>query len=676
MNILSRIGSWFSASDASPITTLQTRDTVAASYPTFQLGKAVWPERDPFTYQQEALRKIALIFRCVGVTANAVAAAPIRVYAENEDGETTTLPRHPMRQLMQRPNPRMRETRFVAFVAMTMAVSGFCVVEKVRSASGRVVELYPLRSDWVRPVPRSASRVDWEYRIPGYATPWLLDNDDVIVFPYSDRPDGSPTGIGPLEAALREFGLLNVMTDFLKAFFDGGAMPVYALVPRGADNGLGGRKAMTQAEADYVKAKWVSKYGGLHRAIEPAILDGIEDVKQLSFDFNQLAYTDLRDLADAAICQAFGVSPMLVDAMVGMKHSTYSNKQEARQGFYEDTITPLWARLDDILTLGLLPEFETRPGISMEFDTSRIPALQEDRNAKATWLVQGTLGGAISVHTLHRELNLPPPDGADYFLTTPDPVAALRSLPTSSETRMARLVPETRERIVTRNRDDIERLGNRGESALREFFREQAERILPFILDGGVDAVDWDREADLLRRVLATIHQEAGAEAFKAASNDLLVIIDWNLANPRVSAVLNDLAGRIVDISDTTRDDVRRIVGQALDEGVTLDELASRLRGQFVETYRGRSMAIARTESMVAYGKASRLAYEESGVVAAVELADNPRHTEGYGASDGLTCAQRDGLIVPLDKADRHIEAEHPNGSLALIPVLRDALGG
>jgi hypothetical protein len=125
----------------------------------------------------------------------------------------------------------------------------------------------------------------------------------------------------------------------------------------------------------------------------------------------------------------------------------------------------------------------------------------------------------------------------------------------------------------------------------------------------------------------------------------------------------------------TTRADVANVVTSALDDGVSVDELAGRLKGLFEETYRSRSVTIARTESMVAYNSASTVGYQESGVVQYVELLDSPTHTEHYGASDGLSCAERNHTIVPLDRVQRHIEAEHPRGSLVVVPVLSQPLG-
>ena len=69
-------------------------------------------------------------------------------------------------------------------------------------------------------------------------------------------------------------------------------------------------------------------------------------------------------------------------------------------------------------TLGLLPEFDQRPNIALRFDASDIPALQEDRNARAAWVVQMVNGGSMSVHRAHLELGLPEPEGEDFYLRT------------------------------------------------------------------------------------------------------------------------------------------------------------------------------------------------------------------------------------------------------------------
>jgi hypothetical protein len=174
---------------------------------------------------------------------------------------------------------------------------------------------------------------------------------------------------------------------------------------------------------------------------------------------------------------------------------------------------------------------------------------------------------------------------------------------------------------------------------------------------------------------MTKVYAMSGKAAFNDVSDLLSVDVSFDLANPNVHRILSTLGRRVADISETTRADIQRVIGDSLNEGVTLSELGDRLSSLFVETYSGRADTVGRTESMIGYNKASTLGYQESGVVSMVELVDNPDHTEDYDASDGLTCADRDGLIVDLDAVDRHIDAEHPNGSLAVIPVLSTALG-
>ena len=129
-----------------------------------------------------------------------------------------------------------------------------------------------------------------------------------------------------------------------------------------------------------------------------------------------------------------------------------------------------------------------------------------------------------------------------------------------------------------------------------------------------------------------------------------------------------------VSTADITPRDVATIVNVAINEGASLHELLEWLSHRFEETYKGRAKTVARSESQVAYNSASVLGYGESGKISHVELLDNPDHDTEPG-SDGLTCAQRNGLIVPLGQAQVHIDAEHPNGTLAVVPVLVRPLG-
>lgn len=660
---------------------LEVRDTYGARPIASQLNRPVWPKRGAQVYTDDAYAKLALVFRCTGILSQAVASAPLRVYRELPDGaephET-----HPVRQLLVNPNRESNEARFLAQVAMTMAVAGFCVIEKERAAGGWPVALWPVNPAWCKPVPRRDALPDWEVRVPGYE-PVTLAAEDVIALTFADRPDMTPTGIGPVEIVLREVALLNTMTDFLKAFFDQGAMPVYGLIP---SPDLG---ELSQAQVDLVKEKWRQRYGGLSRATDPAILQGIQDVRRLSFDFDELAFTDLRDLSDLSITQAFGVPPILAGSRFGLERSTFANYGEARRSFYEDTVSPLWNRIEDAFSRQLLPEFAGSQPYSLSFDISNVPAMRDDQLPRKQFYLSALSGGGITRNDFRRELGLPTVTGGDVFLqsmaTVEVPATAesgrrslgagheVRALPSGS---LYRLSHEQRSTVGAMQKRQIERIAGLVAPLLAVFFHEQGGRVWEAFSSGQYDAggFDWFAELVVLRELVSGVHVTAMEAAFASVS-DLGLAVNWDLHNPHVASTISSLGERIVGIDATTRADVQRVISDALDEGVTMGDLEIRLTGLFDETYQGRSRTIARTETMYAYNQGSVLAYQDSGVVGYVECMDNKRHTEHYGASDGLSCAERDGTIWPLDQASIPLNGEHPNGTLALAPVLSVKLG-
>jgi HK97 family phage portal protein len=349
------------------------------------VGKPTWPAHDIGTYEREGYIALALIFSCVNLIADAASAVPLRVFDERPDGSTPTLPKHGMATLMRRPNPEQSQADFIWSVIATAAIAGFCVIEKVRSAGGRVVELWPLDPTRCRAVPRDQAPPDWQYSVPGQRDPIKLKAEDVIVRRWRKRMSRSPYGIGPLEALLREVGLANCMTDFLKAFFDGGAIAQQAIILQTRP----GAQKLPQAEKDAFVEEWTRANAGLRNAARPLFFGGIKEIVSVGFDFNELAWVGLRDLNDLAICQAFGVPASMAQIRAGLEHSdSRANAEVDKAKLYENTVIPQLTGFDGDLTLGLLTDFEPDPSsmVSIEFDVSGIKALQENRNERATAL--------------------------------------------------------------------------------------------------------------------------------------------------------------------------------------------------------------------------------------------------------------------------------------------------
>src|SRR5690606_32606845 len=557
--------------------------------------------------------------------------------------------------------------------------------------SGNVIGLWPLRSDWIRPIPRQQAQPDWEYRIPGEQYPRILNADDVILITYADTPDRSYTGIGPLEILIRETSVVNSLTDFLKVFMDRGALPLYAIIPQ--DEGPAAAQWKKQETKDAFMAAWRNRYGGMRNAAEPLPMVGVKDVKRIGLDFNELAYRDLNDLQDAHIATAFGIPPILLGAQVGLDKATYSNYEQARRSFYEDTMTPLWARLDDAFSRHLLNDRDFVSDIELRFDTSSVPALRDDETAAVDRAVKLFTAGIISRHPSQRIAGVDV-HGPDVFLQsfgmveipatntepTQKPTATVGPVDDTDEdtpalddgegersralpeprfiTRDGRtyvneraLTPEQRQAaqdIAAKNKQQIVRLAGLAEPVVQRFFREQRDRIVDVALRGGdhiietraIEQIDWDEEDRLLREALRPWLESVSEIAFADIAAITGADTMWSISNPHLADLFDILGYRVRDINETTRQAVETIVRESLIDGTTIPDLADALRGAIEETYAGRAEAIARTESQVAYNSASQAAYRASGVVSRVQMHDGMECESGPG-SDGLTCPQR-----------------------------------
>ena len=694
--------------------------------PQWQVGRPTWPDRGLESYRA-AFDTLPTVHACVEVRSRAVSAASVRVVRRQPDGQEEPLPDHPLRRLLRAPNPRTSETEFLAQISVFLDVAGFALVEKVRGRAGVVSELWHLRPDWATPVYRSDGMVDWRYRVPGRQE-MTLAAEDVVLVTGGTTATLAATGQSPIAVAFREVGIEQSATDFLKSFFERGGVPQVALVsPEPIED---------QARADAIKARWQQAYGGAANWSNVGLLTGGPDVRQLGLDIEKMAYPELRRMLEARVCQVFGVPPVVVGAQVGLDASTYSNYETARRTFYQDTIVPLWARIDGALTRSLLPEMETDAAVEIAFDLSDIPALQEDI-APAWVRAQGALAaGLITLNQAQAEVGLAGfgPDGdvlyvpamvvptpPSQLLVAPEPLVApvpdavpdavppegepvpaddaaaeasrglaVRSMLLDGEVvtldrPVWRLPAEQRALSAAVSRAQITRIANAYQPALAEHFRRMAGRLADAAERSGdgppetrdvadLATFDWEGEREELRDLLTRLYGTAGEAAYRRAAAQVKVDVVWDMAHPYVRQVMSRVGHATDTIHATSVERVREIVTAGLEEGVTMPDLAERLRADFAGSA-DRAMTVARTESRIAYGHAAVAAYKQTGKVAAAELMDNPTHGDYDGDEDGYTCATRNGLVVDLDDVARHVEGTHPRCILCVAPILYSPLG-
>jgi HK97 family phage portal protein len=672
--------------------------------------------------------KCATAYACATLLADAVAESPLRVY-RTVDGDLEEVPDHWLRAVIANPNPALSEAEFMSMIVMVQCLFGYAVVEKVRSTARLVTQLWPLRPDWLKRERTNDGAGRWVLRVPGL-DPRPIADDDLLIIPYRQDERFGSFGVSPLHIVAREVGIDVALTDLLKVFLDAGGIPPWAVeLPDGNPD---------QTEIDLFREKWRQRYGGWQAYNEIGILYGGMKLHKLGDSIGDMAWPDLRGLTELKIAQAFRVPADLVQARDTLKGGSLTTTEiDGAMAFLQlHGAMPLRQRIDGAFTRGLLAEFGD-PSLSLEFDTSGIGALQEDQDALHTRVRANWDSGLIMLDEARQAIGVPelpskqgqvfkvafttmfaPPQGLGGG-AEPNGAsqgAAVRSIVMSGQYEdyidnrfknkiasaqnsgrvyrdLKALSPadlEVRAASLQRTQRDRQRLVEIGTRKLRTFFREQGRRIvgdmekaLPMVVVTKVDpvlgytkSINWDDEDDRLwNEVMRPFYQASGERAFDGVNAVAGTTISFDLANPNVSRIVEQLGKRIVDISETTRADVVRVIAEGQAEGLSLSQIADSIRDLFEQTYKSRAETVARTETQVSYNLASQLGYQESGVVENVELVDNPDHTEDYSASDGLTCAERHGLVVNVGLMDHHVYAEHPNGSLACIPILSTPLG-
>lgn len=170
---------------------------------------------------------------------------------------------------------------------------------------------------------------------------------------------------------------------------------------------------------------------------------------------------------------------------------------------------------------------------------------------------------------------------------------------------------------------------------------------------------DWDGSADAIEGTMSDFYPSVMGLAYEDASRLLPVDVSFDLSNPAIRKTIKGLAKKVRDVSDTTRNEIRAIVDAATQEGLSIPDIAKRIKERGEINSMSRAVMIARTESAVAYSTGSVLAYREAGVEK-VEVLDG---------DDDEECASANGAIWTLEEAQAN-PIGHPNCTRAFVPVV------
>lgn len=343
-------------------------------------------------FVRQGLRRNELLFACIQATANAAASVALRVHRRADD---THLHDHPLQRLLMQPNPHFSEFDLWSLTISYLKLAGRAYYQKVRGAAGEVVQLWPLRPDYVQPIRSSTDFISgYRYSPPG-TDAVTLDAHDVLSFKIHDPLDlyGS---LAPVEVAARIIDVDNAITDWLKLFMEHGASPQGILTSK--------LKLNDNAVSDILR-RWEARYGGVANWGKPAVLDSDATYQKIGLGLNEIKISELDGHIETRICMAMQVPPIIVNSTFGYSRATYNNFESARTQWWSDVLVPDFKRLADTINTQLAAEFSSE-SVYVRWDFSKVPALQEDQDSRWQRATAAYQAGLLTLNDARRELGL------------------------------------------------------------------------------------------------------------------------------------------------------------------------------------------------------------------------------------------------------------------------------
>jgi len=344
-------------------------------------GRAVWSPRRFDAFAEEAYGKNVIAFRAINLVSRAAASVPWRL-AQGRirgGGPGGAADRHPLLDLLARPNPMMARSEFIEAVTGYYLIAGNAFIEAVSVDGGPPRELWPLRPDRMKVVAgKTGLPQGYTYTLAGAERRWDADpvTDRVAILHLKTfHPLDDWYGLSPVEPAGFAIDQRNESDKWNMALLQNGARPSGALV---FEPGQGAAANLSDEQFARLKREVAEQYGGAKNAGRPMLLDGGLRWQEMSLSPKDMDFLETRHAASRDIALAFGVPPQLL-GIPG--DNTYSNYQEARLALWEDTVLPLLGHLRDEFNGWLAPRFGE--GLALDIDLDEIPALTLRR--ERTW---------------------------------------------------------------------------------------------------------------------------------------------------------------------------------------------------------------------------------------------------------------------------------------------------
>lgn len=266
-----------------------------------------------------------------------------------------------------------------------------------------------------------------------------------------------------------------------------------------------------------------------------------------------------------------------------------------------------------------------------------------------------------------------PPEGWNAHNFSVYGARMISAMARTAKIEQSRLVPEVARRSLNLFQSQIQRVGRRAQESEQHHrlgFRAagQVTFSLPQSEELWREAIDFVFNLAGIEIVTALVPpiQSAMAQGYSKTSYFLAQPTDQAI-NTEIARQVRDVAKLVVQINDTTRDNILNAVRAALKENMTVVQTAAYIQKKTSAIFGTRAMTVARTELNRAWTQGAAMAYQGSDAITQVSVIGcEAREENSPQYNDESTCNYQD---LPIEELDAFLEVGfHPNHTGTLVP--------
>ena len=396
--ILRTASKWFNLAAATAVT--------AINHPT---GVAGWLtlNRTAIRYDREVTPEAnSIVVACIRWVQRVFSEAPMMLqHWLEERAEWEDLHAEEILRLLERPNPHYNGTTLWKATIADLMLGGTAYWIKVRSQTGRVVQLWWAPESIVTPKgdPNDPTvfidHYEYSPSTDRGATPTRLRFEDVIPFRDGIDPTNVRKGLSGMKALLREIFTDDEAANMTASLLRNMGVPGVIIAPKAG--------TIQKDVAEEIKETFMEKFSG-DRKGEPLVLGGETVVQQFGFSPQQMGGRDLRGVPEERITAVLGVNAAVVGLGAGLASTKVgATLREYREEAFESTILPMYRDMALQLSHHLVDDFHDSNVHRLAFDLTKVRVLQEDELKRSERLSNLSINGVIKLAEARRALGFP-----------------------------------------------------------------------------------------------------------------------------------------------------------------------------------------------------------------------------------------------------------------------------